>query len=209
MKKPATATSATEPESKGTETRERILAAAEDLLRRHGIAKTTVVDVARALEMSHANVYRHFASKSELQDAVAERWLHKVMEPLRKIVAEKGDAAERLERWVETLAAQKRAKVLNDPSLFEAYHAVAMEARHVIEAHLAELHEHIGSIIRDGVASGAFKVKNTKEAATAGLNATSRFHHPYHVKESGGRDTTPEIRAVMKFVLAGLRTGTL
>ncbi len=56
--------------------------------------------------MSHANVYRHFASKSELQDAVAQRWLHKVMEPLRQIVAEKGDAAERLQRWVLTLAAR-------------------------------------------------------------------------------------------------------
>ena len=84
MKK--TTTRAAELENKGSETRERILVAAEDLLRKHGIAKTSVVDVARALEMSHANVYRHFASKSELQDAVAERWLHKVMAPLRVIV---------------------------------------------------------------------------------------------------------------------------
>src|SRR5690349_17270818 len=150
MKKIAIA--ATEAESKGAETRERILAAAEDLLRKHGIAKTTVVDVARALEMSHANVYRHFASKSELQDAVAERWLTKIMTPLRAIVAEKGDAAERLERWVLTLAAQKRTKVLSDPELFEAYHAIAVDARAVVEGHVAELLEHIASIIRDGVA---------------------------------------------------------
>ncbi len=204
-----TATTTTEPESKGTETRERILAAAEELLRRHGIAKTTVVDVARALDMSHANVYRHFASKSELQDAVAERWLHKVMEPLRKIIAEKGDAAERLACWIETLAAQKRAKVLNDPELFAAYHAVALAARAVIEAHLAELHEHVTGIIRDGVANKVFKVKDTKAAASAVLSATSRFHHPYHVKESGGRDTTAEIKAVLKLVLAGLKSGTL
>ncbi len=59
-------------------TRERILTAAEELLRRHGPAKTTVADVARALGMSHANVYRHFASKAELRDVVAERWLHSV-----------------------------------------------------------------------------------------------------------------------------------
>jgi AcrR family transcriptional regulator len=198
-----------EPESKGTETRDRILGAAEELLRRHGIAKTTVVDVARALEMSHANVYRHFASKTELQDAVAQRWLQKIMAPLRAIVAEPGDAAERLERWVMTLAAQKRAKVLNDPELFAAYHAVAQAARAVVETHLAELVEHIASIIRDGVATGAFKVEDPEAAAAAVLNATSRFHHPYHVKESGGRDTTAEIRAVMKLVLAGLRAGTL
>jgi AcrR family transcriptional regulator len=198
-----------EAEGKASETRERILAAAEDLLRKHGIAKTSVVDVARALEMSHANVYRHFASKSELQDAVAERWLKKIMTPLRAIVAEKGDAAERLQRWVLTLAAQKRTKVLSDPELFEAYHAITQDARAVVEGHVTELLAHIGSIIRDGVAQGAFKVKDPDAAAVAVLNATSRFHHPYHVKESGGRDTTAEIRSVLQLLLAGLKAGTL
>lgn len=207
MKKPATPI--VEPEGKGSETRERILTAAEELLRRHGLAKATVVDVARALEMSHGNVYRHFASKTELQDAVAQRWLHKIMEPLRAIVAEDGSAAERLERWVMTLAAQKRAKVLNDPELFAAYHAVAQAARAVVEAHIDELLDNVAAIISDGVNRGEFMVKDPRTAATAVLNATSRFHHPYHVKESGGRDTTDEIRAVFKLVLAGLRSGTL
>src|SRR5215468_3280855 len=129
MKK--TATIAAEPESKGVETRERILAAAEELLRRHGIAKTTVVDVARALEMSHANVYRHFASKTELQDAVADRWLKAISQPLAKIAQGSGKASARLEQWVLSLAAAKQRKVLDDPELFATYHAVAMAVRHV------------------------------------------------------------------------------
>jgi AcrR family transcriptional regulator len=208
MKKTAKRAAA-EPEGKGTETRERILLAAEDLLRRHGLAKTSVVDVARALDMSHANVYRHFASKTELQDAVAHRWLKKIMTPLQAIVDEQGDAAARLERWVLTLAAQKRAKVLNDPELFAAYHTIATAARAVVESHVDALHDHIASIIRDGVAESAFKVKDPETAATAVLNATSRFHHPHHVRESGGRDNSAEIKAVMKLVLAGLRSGTL
>ena len=212
MKKSATVTPnplAAEPESRGTDTRERILHAAEELLRRHGLAKTTVVDVARALDMSHGNVYRHFASKSELQDAVAQRWLHKIMEPLSAIVAEDGSAAERLERWIMALAAQKRTKVLDDPELFATYHAVATAARDVVDAHVAALIADVSAIIRDGVARGEFKVKDPDAAARAVLNATARFHHPYHVKESGGRDTTDEIHAVLKLVLAGLRAGTL
>ena len=204
-----TATRTPEPESRSTDTRERILRAAEELLRRHGPAKTTVVDVARALDMSHGNVYRHFASKTELQDAVAQRWLHKIMQPLRAIVAEDGSAADRLERWVTTLAAQKRAKVLDDPELFATYHAVATAARDVVDAHVAELNAQVSAIIRDGVARGEFKVRDADAAARAVLNATARFHHPYHVKEAGGRDMTDEIRAVLKLVLAGLRTGTL
>jgi hypothetical protein len=128
---------------------------------------------------------------------------------LRVIVAEEGDAAARLERWVLTLAAQKRAKVLNDPELFAAYQAIAQAARAVVEAHLGELHAQVAAIIRAGTAGGAFEVRDPDAAATAVLNATARFHHPYHVKEAGGRDTTDEIRAVMKLVLAGLRGGTL
>ena len=41
-------------------TPERILDAAEEVLRRFGPTKTTVVDVARALGVSHGSVYRHF-----------------------------------------------------------------------------------------------------------------------------------------------------
>ena len=69
-------------ELRPAETRERILAAAEDAAAAAWPAKTTVADVARALGMSHANVYRHFASKAELRDVVAERWLHAVTDPL-------------------------------------------------------------------------------------------------------------------------------
>ncbi|UPT62106.1 MAG: TetR/AcrR family transcriptional regulator [Hyphomonadaceae bacterium JAD_PAG50586_4] len=77
--------------------RDRILDATVDVLRRHGPAKTGVVDVARALDMSHSNVYKHFASKSALLDAVAERWLAQVMAPLSKITADKNARAEAAE----------------------------------------------------------------------------------------------------------------
>ena len=62
-------------------TPERILDAAEEVLRRYGPAKATVVDVARFLEVSHGTIYRHFPSKVALRDAVAQRWLHRVSAP--------------------------------------------------------------------------------------------------------------------------------
>ncbi|MFC7510822.1 TetR/AcrR family transcriptional regulator [Streptomyces thermocarboxydus] len=57
-----------------TLTAERILEATE-VLRRHGPAKATVVDVARALGVSHGSVYRHFRTKAALREAVTKRWL--------------------------------------------------------------------------------------------------------------------------------------
>lgn len=192
-----------------TSTRERILLAAEAMLRRHGPAKTTVVDVARALGMSHANVYRHFPSKAALNDAVAERWLQRVSTPLGLIADAPGTASERLESWVVALVAAKRRKVLEDPEMFATYQAVAAAARDVVEAHRAALRGQLVSIIADGVASGEFAETNAAEAASAVFDATARFHHPAHVRDAAGRDEAEEekaLRRVVRLLVAGLRT---
>ena len=65
-------------------TREEILDAAEEVLRRYGPAKANVVDVARALNVSHGSVYRHFPSKAALREAVAERWLERCRHAARR-----------------------------------------------------------------------------------------------------------------------------
>ena len=74
-------------------TPERILEVTEDVLRRYGLAKATVVDVARALDVSHGSVYRHFPSKASLREAVAKRWLDRVNAPLEKIAESFGPGA--------------------------------------------------------------------------------------------------------------------
>ena len=69
----------------GPSPRDRILDAAEEVLRRYGPPKATVVDVARALDVSHGTIYRHFPSKPALRDAVAARWLPRVSSPLAAV----------------------------------------------------------------------------------------------------------------------------
>ena len=87
---------------------ERILDAAEEVLRRYGPQKTTVVDVARALDVSHGTVYRHYPSKAALRDAVVARWLHRLTEPLERIASAADPAPERLRAWLAALAEAKR-----------------------------------------------------------------------------------------------------
>jgi AcrR family transcriptional regulator len=92
-------------------TRDRILAAAEDVIRRFGPAKATVVDVARALGVSHAALYRHVATKAELRDLVVGRWVEATIPPLRAIAALPGPAPQRLRRLFDALIAVKRRRV--------------------------------------------------------------------------------------------------
>ena len=96
-------------------TPERILEVTEDVLRRFGLAKATVVDVARALDVSHGSVYRHFPSKASLRDAVAKRWLDRLNAPLQEIAESTGPAPARLERWLRTLFSLKRRRSATIP----------------------------------------------------------------------------------------------
>src|ERR671924_94835 len=115
----------------GVLTREKILEAAEEVLRRFGPSKATVVDVARALGVSHGSVYRHFPSKAALREAVLERWLHRISDPLEAVVRGKQAAPERLRTWFDALIAAKRRKYLNEVELFATYAALAVDAREV------------------------------------------------------------------------------
>ena len=202
---------ATEPATtRSGDTRERILAAAETLLRRHGIAKTTVVDVARMLGMSHANVYRHFASKTELQDTLVELWLRQVSEPLTEIALRDESAASRVEAWVLTLIALKRRKVLGDPELFAAYHEAAEASRAVVDRYIASIRAQLAAMIADGVQRGEFVVSDPAEASVAVCDAAARFIHPHLVREVvPDADIEARARRVVQLLVAGLRAGTL
>ena len=185
-------------------TRERILDAAEDVLRRYGPAKATVVDVARALGVSHGSVYRHFPSKAALRDAVLERWLGRVSTPLAAIVEEEGPAAQRLRRWLDALIAVKQQKVQGDPELFATYVALAAGAREVIAAHVDLLAGQLSRIIADGVAQGEFTVADPAEAARAVIDATGRFHNPAHAAEWSDPGISAAFERVWALVLRGL-----
>src|SRR5258707_9856860 len=167
-------------------TPERILEVTEDVLRRYGLAKATVVDVARALDVSHGSVYRHFPSKASLREAVAKRWLDRVDAPLRKIAEGSGPAPARLERWLRALFAAKYKRVCEDPEMFATYLTLAREACAAVRGHKDGLADQIAHILSDGVKQGAFDVADVKAPPRPGFDATIRVPHPAHFE--GWRD---------------------
>ena len=187
-----------------TLTRERILVAAEDVLRRYGHAKANVVDVARALGVSHGSVYRHFPSKAALRDAVTERWLESISGPLEAVAAGKGTAPECLRRWLDLLVASKHRKALDDPELFATYVQLTADAREVVRAHVETLVSQLERIVADGVEAGEFVADDPRAAARAAFDATSRFHNPAHAAEWSDPQIDDAYEGVRSLVLRGL-----
>ena len=159
-------------------TPERILAAAEDVLRRHGPQKANVVDVARALGVSHGAVYRHFPSKQALREAVTRRWLdqfHAILEPI-------DDPRE----WLKALLDAKRSVALEDPELFATYAALVTEQSAVEQEHVAWLTSQLEAMVG--------------ERGRPLLHATTRFHHPAHVHEWSDPEIERDLDRVLDLV---------
>ena len=189
-------------------TPERILAAAEEVLRRYGPGKATVVDVAQALGVSHGSVYRHFASKVALRDAVLRGWLERVMAPLDAIATSRTAPAARLRQWLTALRDIKRNKVLGEPELFATYSALAADAREVVGEHVEHLLGQIETIVAAGVKSGDFRQVDARATALAIFDATSRFHYPgmAHLWNTPGEDAA--FAQLLDLLLAGLTPPT-
>lgn len=185
----------------------RILDTAETLLRRHGVEKLTVTDVAKAMNMSHGNVYRHIPSKAALRAAVVDRWLRRVAEQTDEIAKSGGPAERRLRDWLTGLAAIKQRKVAQDTEMLLAAAKTVNETPDVGHAHSARLTAQVVQILQDGLEDGSLpRVGNPKSTASAILNATFRFHHPDLVAKAG----TPEqqmadLEEVVSLVLNGLK----
>ncbi|MFF0625198.1 TetR family transcriptional regulator [Streptomyces sp. NPDC004296] len=188
-----------------TLTPERILEATEEVLRRFGPAKATVVDVARALGVSHGSVYRHFRTKTALREAVTARWLDRTSGELADIVEDEGPAEERLGRWLAALFESKRHKADDDPELFATYMTLIGESGGVVDRHVTDLESQLARIIEAGVAEGAFHASSPAVTAHAVFGATGRFHDPCYAAEWSRPEITADFEAVRDLVLRGLR----
>jgi len=183
----------------------RILEAAEQVLRRFGPTKATVVDVARALGVTHGSVYRYFADKAALRDAVVERWLAQIMPPLEAIASGEGSASARLHAWILALIAAKRERATKDPELFAAYVTLAREAREIVRAHVDHFVTQLARIVSDGIEQGEFAPTDPAAAGRGVLLATTRFHHPAHAAEWAEPGFDAEFEGVWSLLMDGFR----
>ncbi|MFF1376757.1 TetR family transcriptional regulator [Streptomyces sp. NPDC058308] len=186
-------------------TPERILEATEEVLRRHGAAKATVVDVARALGVSHGTVYRHFRTKTELRGAVTRRWLDRTSQTLSAVVTGAEPPEEKLRHWLVGLFEAKQHKAGDDPELFATYSVLVDENSDVVDDHIADLTGQLTAIVQQGVDSGDFTSEAPAVTARAVFDATSRFHDPAYAAHWSRPGIEDAFAAVLDLTLRGLR----
>ena len=187
------------------DTRTKILTEAERLFRHYGYAKTTIADIADACRMSPANLYRFFASKSALVEAICGKTFCDTEGRLLEIVHSGETASRRLERLIAEIHRNTVEDYLDHKKVHEIV-VVAMEEQwHAVKAHLERVCLFIQQIIEDGVAAGEYPGQDTVRAAKCTQSAIVHLCHPVVVaqKLDDQARITPEEMA--RFIVSALK----
>jgi AcrR family transcriptional regulator len=187
----------------------KILDVARAQIRRHGQAKTNIVDIAKALGTSHTTIYRHFRSKAEVFDAIVISTMKDEEELAETFLASTAPAAERLLGMVLALHRRKCERLEGDPELYELYRRILEERPELVRNYATAMTRLVAAIIRDGVSRGEFRVNDVGAAAEVLRDAVTVYVHPAHVEAAtkAGIDLEPSIRRMIAVLVAALQSG--
>ena len=184
--------------------KERAIDATVVKIREVGFEKMRLTDIARELGVSHAALYSHFKDKSELLDAVSERWLRKLDESLERICRKQKDPIEKIHAWALAIHRAKNEKVRIDPQLYRAFDMASERSKPFVKDHLESLHRQMSDLVTEAIEKKGLKNVDAGSMTRIILEATTAFHHPKLVAQNIGEKREKLMRLVIDSVLEGL-----
>jgi len=187
------------------ETRLRIMEVAEEHFRRVGYAKTAVADVAEALGMSPANVYRFFESKSAIRDAICYRLLEQEHKMIEEIITSSEPAAVRLERIILGINTYNRCQFVKEKRLHDMVEVAMAENWEAVQAHCDKIKGYYAKVIAEGVASGEFAKVDPVETAQGLFVLCIGLCHPAMIAQNNDENAEENARRAVSLIIRSLR----
>jgi AcrR family transcriptional regulator len=188
---------------KKKDTTQLIIEVAEHLFQTIGFRKTTVADIARELRMSPANIYRFFANKSEINEAVCLDLLRKIEAEAAKIALSEDSAAQRMRDLIGTIQTKHLEQYRLNRNLYDLIKESIIQKWGSTQRHTERMTEILQQIIASGMESGEFLEGDSEIAARLINTACLRFRDPRLILEYEG-EAKPTIDQMIGFCLAAI-----
>ena len=160
------------------EIREKAIDVTLAKMREVGFEKVRLTDIARELGVSHAALYFHFKGKSDLLDAVSERWLLKLDETLQAICRKNADPCEKIHAWALEIHRAKVEKVRNDPELYKAFHMSTAQFKPFVQRHVEVMQKQLLGLVKEAIAKNGLENVDPEGMTKIIIEAGAGFHHP-------------------------------
>jgi AcrR family transcriptional regulator len=194
----------------GEERRRQIIETAATLFSHKGFRGTTTREIAEAVGVSEAMLFKHFATKEELYAAIIEAKSHG-MHALDTVLA----AAEREDDAgvLRALALEMIERTRRDPTLLRLTFLSALEGHALSDmmfrSRVQELDNFLSRYIARRIAAGAFRDVDPMQAAVnfIGMVTTHILRREFFARKSAG-DLTNDlvIEEMTRLFLNGVRT---
>lgn len=189
--------------------RERILSAAQECFEQFGYRKTTMAEVADAVGMTAANLYRYFENKQGLVAACAKRVMSERIFLLRKAVAEASGARAKIAAIFFENVRYSHQLSESRPRINELVEEIAIHRKDIAKQRVRILDEMLEEIIQGGVDEGVFKVRDTLGSAQAVRAAMVAFELPTYVGLIPRQAFDQRAAALQRLLCDGLAHGDI
>ncbi len=156
---------------------DKIFSTAEAIILSKGINKTTLLDIAKRLGVTHAALYKHFKNKEDLLQKLALKWLENTSRPLLEwSPKEHVDAETALHDWLWLLNHTKRDLYNNHQKMFLLY-------TNYIETNSSLVSNHLNHL-----AKKVEEISGWENQGMAVMTAFTYFHNPYFAERWSNSD---------------------
>jgi AcrR family transcriptional regulator len=144
----------------GPGTRERLYAAAAEEFAARGFAGASVDRIARTARVNKAMIYYHFRSKAALYREIMRDMFAAVDRRVQDTLASPVAPADKIRAFVEAIALEAEARPHFPPIWFREIAEAGAHLDEATTAHIANVVQALGGIIREGVAARVFAPVN-------------------------------------------------
>jgi len=190
------------------DTRQQILNAAMERILHYGYAKTTMSEIAKDCGMSAGNIYRFFASKLDIAEAMARKFNAEMYQAYASIAREKKPAAERLRTFFEYGMTSTYEAIEAKAKILELAEVLSEERPLYFNEQLAQERVYLVQVLEDGIREGVFRpIDRLDETAEFLQSALMKFRFPQLFSVLTLPKLKRELTGVLDLLLAGLSKG--
>jgi AcrR family transcriptional regulator len=185
--------------------RQQILDAAKRRFSHFGYAKTTMAEVAADCSMSPGNLYRFFAGKLDIAEAIATADYQLYLEDMRKLLATPGKSArDRLRDYLFEEMRHTYHMLEENPRIQEIAGVIANERPQYADWMRASARKLLVELFDEAERSGEFRPGDKEYNAEMIQAATMKFRYPQLWTKLTLPKLERELDGVLKLLVNGL-----
>lgn len=187
------------------ERREQIVAAACEHFGEHGYGKTSVAELAKAIGVSSAYVYRFFDSKQSIGEAVCSLKLARIAQNLFDLESKRLAPTEKLRRFYSVLMESGYELFVGQPNMRDFVANAVLQDWVAVANHRKAIRAVLERIVVEGRECGEFERKTALDQVVLALGqAAVPFAHPMLLAQRDLQDLRKSAAAVSRLVVRGL-----